>query len=50
MEKKFVMKIVVTTEGNTFTPSKDSIVKEYEIVNDGSKEAIKYDYQESRQV
>lgn len=50
MEKKFVMKFVVTTEGNTFTPSKNCIVKEFEIVNDGSKEAIKSDYQEARQV
>lgn len=50
METKFVMKIVVTTEGNTFNPSKESIIKQYEIVNDGSKEAIKNDYQEARQV
>lgn len=48
--KEFVMKIVVTSEANTFTPSKQSIIKEYEIVNDGSKEAVKNDYQEARRV
>lgn len=44
------MKIIVTTEANTFTPSKKSIVKEYVIENDGTPKAMNCDYEEARKV